>query len=238
MPTPVSMVRRSLRRADRCCVVTLTSPPGGVNLMAFLTRFQKTCWMRAASALDMMLGGFLEETDGQRASPWPSLRDDLLRLREQDMEIERRADETELAVGDAGEVEQIVDEAGLELRIAADDAGLLADVSAEQGGSSSMAVESMSTGFSGVRSSWLSAARKSSLALLGCLGLLPRVEQLLFELRPLPDAHDDDSHALVTPSSHVAARIDEHGDLLALPGCAERGRSLRPPRASSAAGRR
>ena len=70
-----------------------------------------------------------------------------------------------LPASDAGEIEEIVDEARLKLDVAADHPQAFVDLGGSAG-SSAMPPAQIRIGVRGVRSSWLSTARKRSLAAL------------------------------------------------------------------------
>jgi len=49
MPIPVSFISTTMESGSGLKVRTLICPSGGVNLMAFFKRLQKTCWSRPGS---------------------------------------------------------------------------------------------------------------------------------------------------------------------------------------------
>ena len=119
MPIPVSRTsRRSL--PSRSPTDIETRPPSGVNLIAFASRFQMTCCSRAGSqriARGSLHGWTssrirLASAVGRRAST-----DRLHHVRDRRLAHV----EPELSRDDAGGVEQILDEAGLQPRVALDD---------------------------------------------------------------------------------------------------------------------
>ena len=118
MPMPVSMTLISTCELTRSRS-TWTWPPLGVNLTALESRFQTTCWSRAASPVTGA-GERIEhlmDADalgvGCRQHGGEGGLDDLGKVQPLDVEAEVAGD-------DAGDVEQVVDELGLGLRIPLD----------------------------------------------------------------------------------------------------------------------
>jgi hypothetical protein len=84
---------------------------------------------------------------------------------QEDVQVEGGAVERHLSARDAGQVEEVVDQAGLELHVAADHRQRVGHPGPRSLRRSSRCTDAI-TGVSGVRSSWDSVARKPVLAAL------------------------------------------------------------------------
>ena len=100
-------------------VRTATRPPAGVNFTAFLMRFQVTCCSLAGSKATWLSSAARSTS---RASPFArrSAIADLQGVPNRDVCVDDLRAQVEPAVVDSGEVQEVVDQPGLELRIASD----------------------------------------------------------------------------------------------------------------------
>ncbi len=162
MPMPVSSTLTTTQPSASLQVLTVIVPPVGVNLSAFLIRFQITCWSRAGSASAWCRSAARVKSI-RTCLLSPSLRtisavcwmsscrsvgagamESLPRL------IRVRSSRSSMSRASSSMLRRIIPSCSRN--------------SVGSSGSLASAVAIISTGVSGVRSSWLSAARKSSLA--------------------------------------------------------------------------
>ena len=179
----------------RCGCGSVIVPPSGVNLTAFLIRFQKTCWSRAGSALTWRCAAARSSVEpqvacrgprcGRSATAWP-----IEPVAVGDLPVQRH-----LAPDDPHHVQQVVDQPGLEVDVLADHLQRRADLLG-LGGPSSIAEAASRIGFSGVRSSWREHGEELGLRPVGRLGLLLGRPQLLLVPPPLGDVPEVDREAV------------------------------------------
>ena len=120
MPMPVSVVRISISSGEGLNVSMVIRPCAGVNFTLFLIRFQKTCCKRAGSPSTCMNSARKAEFDAEilREDFFPA---DFIGALQDLMDVHRLEAELELALRDAGDIEQVVDQSRFQLDVATDD---------------------------------------------------------------------------------------------------------------------
>ena len=120
IPSPVSLTRTRTRAPSRA-TSTVTRPPRGVNFTALARRFHATCWSLSASAHVQ-----IDASSAERARATPLLsaekRTTSSAARTTATTSVRTTRSVQLARDDAAHVEQVVDNLGLRLGVALDDA--------------------------------------------------------------------------------------------------------------------
>ena len=152
-------------------------PPLGVNLIAFLSRFQRIWVMRALSARRLVFSSAKSRTSSRCfvLEIGPAGVD---RVLDHAMEADALAMQLEFAAGDAGEIEQVIDQARFQLDIAPDGFEIFGERFRDGG----VLAQAGENGEHGRERRAQLVAERGEKKILRLVGLLGRSARLLFRL--------------------------------------------------------